>query len=447
MKIKGNITYIIAKRLAIVEANNSTKYYTINSYTDIAEILREINNNPDHPIELGMGSIFLEEFINQVTTIVSASFVTDLTICNNLNIRSKEGIKIAEALKTNCTLTHLYLDGNNIGEEGAIKITEALKTNRTLTHLYLDGNNIGQTGAIKISEMLKNNQTMAYLSLSLNNIRTNGVAALTEALKTNRSLTHLYLDGNNIGEEGGERLAAMLKSQYALTYLGLSGNKIGTRLEEKIQSYTKRNWEYNSELANFIIDNTHELTTSTGCIIYKFTDTISNLVVNKIPILWLNSEEEKNAESKNSNIFLYANPPKGAYGFCFLFPHVNQYYLKGCLKDHFHESANLNIFTYNIKYFIASNYLPLGAVCKSSYFSNLPIELVVKICLDLPSPLKYEVKSNLKNQISQDDNSLIADQVLQQILANNINLSSIPDIVDISAIGDNGEGTAHHESN
>ncbi|MBM94117.1 MAG: hypothetical protein CMF51_05145, partial [Legionellales bacterium] len=50
---------------------------------------------------------------------------------------------LAEALKTNATLTVLNLRDNNIGPEGAIALADALKINTTLTYLSLWNNTIG----------------------------------------------------------------------------------------------------------------------------------------------------------------------------------------------------------------------------------------------------------------------------------------------------------------
>ena len=44
---------------------------------------------------------------------------------------------LAEALTVNTSLTWLDLFGNNIGNSGVISIAEALKRNSTLTHVYM----------------------------------------------------------------------------------------------------------------------------------------------------------------------------------------------------------------------------------------------------------------------------------------------------------------------
>ena len=45
---------------------------------------------------------------------------------------------LADALKTNTSLTDLYLGQNEIESEGATALADALKTNRSLKDLYLN---------------------------------------------------------------------------------------------------------------------------------------------------------------------------------------------------------------------------------------------------------------------------------------------------------------------
>jgi Ran GTPase-activating protein (RanGAP) involved in mRNA processing and transport len=56
-------------------------------------------------------------------------------------------VALADALKTNSTLTSLRLGGNWINDGGAVALAEALKTNSTLTSLNLNHNGINKDGA------------------------------------------------------------------------------------------------------------------------------------------------------------------------------------------------------------------------------------------------------------------------------------------------------------
>ncbi|KAF8925261.1 hypothetical protein BGZ47_003403, partial [Haplosporangium gracile] len=139
---------------------------------------------------------------------------------------AKELEPMAEALKTNSTLTTLDLQDSKIGSYEAQALSEALKTNSTLTTLNLQGNSIGHTGAQALSEALKTNSTLTNLNLSNNSIGDTGAQALSEALKTNSTLTTVNLQGNSIGDNGAQALAETLKTNLTLTTLNLQMNKI-----------------------------------------------------------------------------------------------------------------------------------------------------------------------------------------------------------------------------
>jgi Ran GTPase-activating protein (RanGAP) involved in mRNA processing and transport len=54
----------------------------------------------------------------------------------------------------------LDLSYNSIGDDGAKALAEALKTNSTLTTLDLQNNSIGPDGAKALAEALKTNSTV-----------------------------------------------------------------------------------------------------------------------------------------------------------------------------------------------------------------------------------------------------------------------------------------------
>lgn len=139
------------------------------------------------------------------------------------------GAVIAESLKSNQSLTELYLERNKIGASdlGAAAIGEALKINQSLTRLDLHDNQIGDEGAAAIAESLKSNQTLRKLGLQWNKIGASGGAAIANALAINNGLTQLELAGNQIGDEGAADIAEALKSNNTLTQLNLSSNQIG----------------------------------------------------------------------------------------------------------------------------------------------------------------------------------------------------------------------------
>jgi len=107
---------------------------------------------------------------------------------------------LAEALKTNITLTSIELYSSRIGAEGAQALAEALKTNIALTSIDLECNQIGAEGAQALAAALKTNTTLTSIDLSYNQIGAEGAQALAETLKTNTTLTSITLYGNPISE-------------------------------------------------------------------------------------------------------------------------------------------------------------------------------------------------------------------------------------------------------
>ena len=53
---------------------------------------------------------------------------------------------------------------NAIGDTGAADLADALKSNKTLTKLNLDGNYIGDTSATSLADALESNKTLPKLS-------------------------------------------------------------------------------------------------------------------------------------------------------------------------------------------------------------------------------------------------------------------------------------------
>ncbi|XP_067029415.1 NLR family CARD domain-containing protein 3-like isoform X2 [Acropora muricata] len=134
---------------------------------------------------------------------------------------------LSKGLKENSTLTSLDLSNNPIGEVGAHVLTKGLKENATLTRLYLSNNAIGEVGAHALAKGLQENSTLTWLDLSNNAIGEVGADALDKGLKENSTLTALNLSNNAIGKVGAKTLAKRLKENSTLTWLNLSYNAIG----------------------------------------------------------------------------------------------------------------------------------------------------------------------------------------------------------------------------
>ncbi|KJE98088.1 hypothetical protein CAOG_008114 [Capsaspora owczarzaki ATCC 30864] len=134
---------------------------------------------------------------------------------------------VAEALKSNTTLTQLNLGRNQIGDTGAQAIAEALKVNKAVTVLGLNENRVGDAGAQAVAEALKVNSTATQLILHDNQIGDDGALAIAEALKVNSRLIWLDLERNQIGDAGAQAIAEALKVNKTIAEVELRYNCIG----------------------------------------------------------------------------------------------------------------------------------------------------------------------------------------------------------------------------
>ena len=142
---------------------------------------------------------------------------------------------LTNALRSNCTLTHLNLRCRSIFSPGANEIAQAIQSNHTLTHINLEGNWCDDSAAENFAIALRSGCALMYLDLSSNWIGDSGAVALGKALESNRTLTYLDLgnmlctrDGksNTIGDSGATAFAQALRSNSVLACLILQHNRI-----------------------------------------------------------------------------------------------------------------------------------------------------------------------------------------------------------------------------
>ncbi|XP_067016243.1 protein NLRC3-like isoform X2 [Acropora muricata] len=158
--------------------------------------------------------------------------LTKLQIFDPFQDRSKRGLNaLAQALHTNCVLTHLDLAYNDIGDETVVALGKALESNTSLTFLDLSIDpdwceEIGPSGASALARALLKNSTLKCLVLACNSIGDSGALAFANALRTNSSLTQLNLFENDIGHLGTKAICEALQSNHVMTHLILGCNTI-----------------------------------------------------------------------------------------------------------------------------------------------------------------------------------------------------------------------------
>ncbi|KAF9116593.1 hypothetical protein BGW39_002695, partial [Mortierella sp. 14UC] len=218
------------KALSSITELRSMKTVRIVLPKDFAMLSSFHPKKPSHLLELSFelvaGPFGAKELVPLADALKTNSTLTALDLQDN-KIGSREAQIIAEALKTNSTLITLHLGNNTIGDNGAQSLSVALKINSTLAILDLKGNSIRDVGAKALSEALKTNSTLTTLDLTNNSIWFGGLLTFSEALKDNSTLTTLDLYNNLIGDDGAKALSEALKTNSTLTTLNLTNNSIG----------------------------------------------------------------------------------------------------------------------------------------------------------------------------------------------------------------------------
>jgi hypothetical protein len=152
------------------------------------------------------GALILSNMLRSNTTI------TKLYLSNN-GIGDSGVLYLVEALQHNTSISQLHLDSNSIGDQGAKALFNFLKDNKRITTLSIHSNFLGDAGALVIADCLKENTTLTTLYLSNNSISNKGALAIADALRVNSKLTHLYLFNQNNTFLDVQQILSVIKEQ------------------------------------------------------------------------------------------------------------------------------------------------------------------------------------------------------------------------------------------
>jgi Ran GTPase-activating protein (RanGAP) involved in mRNA processing and transport len=139
-------------------------------------------------------------------------------------LREAGVVALAQALRTNTTLTVLDVAHARACAAGAVALADALRVNRTLTWLSVHDNALcwnGDEGAAALADALRVNNTLKTLLMGSNNIGAGGATALCEALRENAALTAVDLRGNHGAAQCFQMLTEMQRQHTTLTDLGV----------------------------------------------------------------------------------------------------------------------------------------------------------------------------------------------------------------------------------
>lgn len=218
--------------------------------------------------------------INNLNLLVTIGRVTAMNFCHitnltlrHLNINASQCEMIANALRTNHTLTSLSLQDNCIGTRGAKALADCLRQPRQASHQSTSFIPSQSQQAIK-----PHNSTIQCLDIESNQIGDEGLAALAHMLICNSSLTSLYclFDWRNPEVVAHRLFAEALQHNRTLTILNLEYQNEETRealaRNEQIQIRTTQNWSRIAPLISFVrANNGNPLCTSVLPLLPYFT--------------------------------------------------------------------------------------------------------------------------------------------------------------------------------
>ncbi|KAH7829503.1 putative NLR family CARD domain-containing protein 3 [Monocercomonoides exilis] len=138
-------------------------------------------------------------------------------------------------------LTSLSISGCGCGPVGCAALAVLLKNPlAALQSLSMENNPVGQ-GAASIAEALRTNTTLTFLNLSQCKIEGAGATDLLSAVSVNHTLTTLHLDGNFIPEQCGPSFVSSLSPNTTILTLTITGSLLSRQVVTDLAAICKRN--------------------------------------------------------------------------------------------------------------------------------------------------------------------------------------------------------------
>ena len=161
---------------------------------------------------------------------------------NEIKAENRKGIqKLGEALESNSSITHLYLNNNSyLGrwprdeKLGIERFLNGLAQNSKITHLDLSRTYFGYFGD-GLAHLFKNNSTIKEINLASTWMDEDRAILLFAGLAENKTIKSINLRGNYIlrSEDAVAPLANVLKKNTTIMNLNLSGNRVSSKVSLK----------------------------------------------------------------------------------------------------------------------------------------------------------------------------------------------------------------------
>lgn len=172
----------------------------------------------------------------------SNTTITELVL-NNCNINDA-GVKcIAKVLKINSVIKILRLSGNKIGNKGVKYIVDALNINplSPIQTIDLSTNRIDDKGLEYMAELLKTNKSLSSLYLGHNSISSKGFEYMCDIFKTNKTLIEIGFSGFIQNNSDMICFSNMLKENNTLEIIMLYNTLIHKMCDTDLMQILQKN--------------------------------------------------------------------------------------------------------------------------------------------------------------------------------------------------------------
>jgi Ran GTPase-activating protein (RanGAP) involved in mRNA processing and transport len=259
-KVENNFTDKVAKALADILRSNSPlldalNFYNINISTvgqcDIYEALK-FNHTIRYLTFKGMSwsqsqyalnpqdaKTYININLEPLAEMLKVNESIKHLYINNITLSDKGLEQFAEAIANNNKLTLLSLNLSLISDEGAQFLAKSLKSNSTIKELYLDTCSLKDKGIEYLTAALTENEELKVLSLSSNLFTAKGLELLSNSLKNNSSLIVLDIDNTKVESKEFVKFIEALKSNNSIHYLSLEQNNLTDEVAEAIARFLK----------------------------------------------------------------------------------------------------------------------------------------------------------------------------------------------------------------
>ena len=222
---------VIKVAKSLQKISTLTKLYIDNNKitNEAADYIADVISCNSHIQELDIGSNNLQ---TQGATIILKSLqkISSLTaLCINYNIIAKEVADDIAAVVSCNPMQVLDVSNNCLGTIGITKVAKALQSVCTLTHLYISNNNITDEATDDIATAISNNLYLEEFDISYNSIEGRGAIKIAKSFQQISTLKKLFMDHNKITDEASDDIAAVIRcNPHLKNKFRINGNKLTT---------------------------------------------------------------------------------------------------------------------------------------------------------------------------------------------------------------------------